>query len=60
MQIKFVRTLIKKTITFSRKRNIDIQLINMRKAIISEENCITFLNRQFDRHLAFNYHVDYI
>jgi hypothetical protein len=49
-----------KFITFSYKRNIDIPMLKMGNADISEVDNIKFLGMHLDRHLLFKNHVDYI
>lgn len=49
-----------KFMTFTYKRHIDVPLLKMGNANISEVDNIKFLGMYLDRHLTFKYHVDYI
>ena len=49
-----------KVITFSYKRHMDIPLLKIGNANITEVDSIKFLGMHLDRHLTFKHHVDYI
>ena len=49
-----------KVITFSYKRHMDIPLLKIGNANITEVDSIKFLGMHLDRHLTFKYYVDYI